>query len=162
VQYEVALDLATSPIKAAPGSVIGFAVWVSDPSVANSFKYGNSFQMPYGALWECAATLDDLALAEQTALSSAENEIQSFFLKQNYPNPFNPKTTINFGIESASHVILKVYDILGKEIRTLVEKDMEAGEYYIPFDAAGLPSGIYMYRIQTEEFSEVRKMILLE
>ncbi|MBD3288779.1 hypothetical protein GF337_08260, partial [candidate division KSB1 bacterium] len=47
VQYEVALDLATSPIKAAPGSVIGFAVWVSDPSVANSFKYGNSFQMPY-------------------------------------------------------------------------------------------------------------------
>lgn len=165
VQYEAAFDLASSPIKTIPGSIIGFAVSISDPSVANSFKYGNSTQWPWGAFWECAAPLGDLILTEQTTVRTADDDISrpnASFLDQNYPNPFNPKTTIHFGIQATEHVILRVYDTLGKEIKTLLNKKVDAGEYYIPFDATGLTSGIYFYRIQTNEFTVVRKMILLQ
>ncbi|MCW8809363.1 MAG: T9SS type A sorting domain-containing protein [Ignavibacteriaceae bacterium] len=79
---------------------------------------------------------------------SEENTINRFFLKQNYPNPFNPTTTIQYEINSRQFVTLKVYDVLGKEIGTLVNEEKSTGEYEVEFDATGLSSGVYFYQLR--------------
>ncbi|NWG27842.1 MAG: T9SS type A sorting domain-containing protein [Ignavibacteriaceae bacterium] len=83
-------------------------------------------------------------------------------LKQNYPNPFNPSTKIQYALNIRQYVTLKIYDLLGREITTLVDEEKEAGNYIIQWDADGLPSGIYMYRLQTEKQSIARKMLLIK
>ncbi len=85
-----------------------------------------------------------------------------FELSQNYPNPFNPSTTIKFSIPEGSNVSLKIYNSLGQEIKTLINRFMEAGVHKVNFDAAGLNSGMYFYRINTGEFNQVRKMTLIK
>jgi hypothetical protein len=84
-----------------------------------------------------------------------------YILYQNYPNPFNPITTIKFSIPDRSSVTLKVYDMLGNEISTLVNEDKHRGVYHESFNASGLASGIYFYRLQAGEFAETKKMVLL-
>ncbi len=94
--------------------------------------------------------------------------VTEFMLKQNYPNPFNPSTTINYTISAASAIVksnrvtLKIYDVLGRKIKTLVNKIQNPGNYSIKFNAANLPSGIYYYKLTTGSFSETKKMILLK
>jgi len=85
-----------------------------------------------------------------------------FILDQNYPNPFNPVTNLEFGISKLGFVSLKIYDILGKEIATLVNENLNPGTYKYTFDASDLTSGIYFYRLQVGKFSETRRMILLK
>jgi hypothetical protein len=87
-----------------------------------------------------------------------------FSLGQNYPNPFNPSTKIKFTIPSVGTrhgVSLRVYDVLGREVRTLVNEELEPGSYERTFDASGLASGIYFYRLEARGFSETRKLLLL-
>ncbi len=86
----------------------------------------------------------------------------SFSLNQNYPNPFNPTTTINFTLANKSHVSLKVYDLLGKQVAELVNAEKPAGEYNVQFNATNLPSGIYAYRLEAGNFVSVKKMILMK
>jgi hypothetical protein len=86
----------------------------------------------------------------------------SFALEQNYPNPFNPSTKISWQSPVSSWQTLKVYDILGNEVATLVDEYKPAGTYEVEFDAAGLSSGIYLSRLQTGSFVETKKMILLK
>jgi hypothetical protein len=86
----------------------------------------------------------------------------SFSISQNFPNPFNPSTKINYEIPEKSKVNLKVYDILGNEIVTLVNNENQLGRYEVEFHAADIPSGVYFYRIQAGNFVETRKMILLK
>jgi len=83
-------------------------------------------------------------------------------LYQNYPNPFNPITSIEYSIPLDSHVSLKVYDILGNEVATLVNESILPGSYQVSFDASGLASGVYFYRLQTGIYSQSRKMIILK
>ncbi|MFZ1289011.1 MAG: T9SS type A sorting domain-containing protein [Melioribacteraceae bacterium] len=106
-----------------------------------------------------------------TNIKEIENfKIQNKFeLRQNYPNPFNPNTKISYSIPnvassfSSSQIVqIKVYDILGKEISTLVNEQKSAGNYEVNFNAENLPSGIYFYKLQVGEFSEIKKMILLK
>ena len=85
-----------------------------------------------------------------------------FRLDQNYPNPFNPVTTIRFALPQYSQVSLKIYNMAGAEEISLVNKVFEAGEYEINFDARNLPSGVYFYRLITEEFVQTRKLLLLK
>jgi len=85
-----------------------------------------------------------------------------FELLQNYPNPFNPITTISYQIPEPAFVIIKVFDVLGNEIATLVNEEKIAGSYEAEFDGSGLTSGIYYYRITAREFSQTRKMILVK
>ena len=85
-----------------------------------------------------------------------------FELFQNYPNPFNPSTTINFVIPKSSFVNLKVYDVLGNEVATLVNEEKPLGTYQLNFDASSLASGIYFYKIQAGSFVQTKKMILLK
>ncbi|MDP3581044.1 MAG: CHRD domain-containing protein [Ignavibacteria bacterium] len=91
----------------------------------------------------------------------------SFELSQNYPNPFNPETTIRYKIQAASNVSLKVYDVLGREVATLVNEYKQAGNYKVKFNVetrhgASLQSGIYFYRIHANGYSETKKMILIK
>jgi hypothetical protein len=83
---------------------------------------------------------------------------EGFSLSQNYPNPFNPATTIAFSVPSSGHVTLAVYDLLGRQVATLVDRQMSPGSYETRFDAAGLPSGMYIYRLVSGSYTETRKM----
>lgn len=83
-----------------------------------------------------------------------------FSLGQNYPNPFNPVTTISYQLSAASHVTIKVYDVTGREVATLVAGEMHPGTYEVRFDAAGLASGTYFYRLTAGAFTATRRMIL--
>jgi len=86
----------------------------------------------------------------------------SFELDQNYPNPFNPTTTISYQISAPSHVTLKVYNVLGKEVETLVNGFKNAGKYHVQFDGARLASGVYLYRIIAGKYSETKKFLLIK
>jgi len=85
-----------------------------------------------------------------------------FRLEQNHPNPFNPATRIGFEVKEPCRVILKVYNMLGREMKTVVDEPYLPGQYEIRFRASGLASGIYFYRIQMGDFSAVRKMAVVE
>jgi len=85
-----------------------------------------------------------------------------YSLEQNYPNPFNPATTITFQIPETGIVTLKVYDVLGNEVATLVSKEKPAGNYEIEFDGTNLPSGIYFYQLRAGSFVQTKKMVLMK
>jgi sugar lactone lactonase YvrE len=94
-----------------------------------------------------------------------ENEpgiVAKFELKQNYPNPFNPETTIKYSLAHSSNVVLKVYDMLGREITTLVSAQQGAGNYSVKFNASNLASGMYIYRLQADGVTLSKKMLLLK
>ena len=82
-------------------------------------------------------------------------------LHQNYPNPFNPSTTIRYGLPSRSHVTLTVFNTLGQQVATLVQGEQEAGYHEVRFDASGLSSGVYFYRLQAGDFVQTRRLLLL-
>ncbi len=108
-----------------------------------------------------------------TTVVSVEDEIPDlptkFYLSQNYPNPFNPSTTIKFTIPNVERrasslysTTLKVYDVLGNEVATLVNKELLPGEYEVEFNAEGLPSGVYFYRLTAGSYSSTKKLLLLK
>ena len=107
-----------------------------------------------------------LAVLNENGLSAVEqiNDelVKEYSLDENYPNPFNPATKIRFSVPKTSDVNLLIYDILGNEIATLVNEVEQAGIYEVDFDASGLPSGIYFYRLTTPGFTQTKKMILLK
>ncbi len=86
----------------------------------------------------------------------------SFALYQNYPNPFNPTTTIMYDLPKKSHVVIAIYDVLGRDVRTLVNEDKPAGSYRLTFDAAALPSGVYLCRLAAGHFTFVEKIVLIK
>jgi hypothetical protein len=90
------------------------------------------------------------------------NNPVSFELSQNYPNPFNPSTLIKYSIPSAGNVKVSVYNIKGELVKTLVNQYQETGNYSIKFDGNGLPSGIYLYKVESGNFNQVKKMVLLK
>ena len=99
------------------------------------------------------------------SLTSVQNQssvLTSFRLLQNFPNPFNPNTKINYSIWQQSFVTLKVYDLLGREVATLVNEEKPAGEYEVDFIGSNLSSGVYFYQLQAGNFIETKKMILLQ
>lgn len=85
-----------------------------------------------------------------------------FSLIQNYPNPFNPITTITYHLTKSGHVSLIIYDLLGKEIETLVSESQNRGKYQVIFDANGLVSGVYIYRLQTKDAVVTKKMVVMK
>jgi len=87
---------------------------------------------------------------------------EKFELFQNYPNPFNPSTTIEYALPKAGNVTLKIYDAIGKEVATLVNEMQEAGYYSARFDASKLSSGMYIYKLTSDKFKEVKKMMLMK
>jgi len=99
--------------------------------------------------------------ANATSVKQISSEIpESFSLNQNYPNPFNPVTVINYELRVSGFVMLKVFDISGREVSALVNEKQNAGTYSVTFDASNLSSGTYFYRLTKGDFSETKKMIL--
>ncbi len=87
---------------------------------------------------------------------------QKFALFQNYPNPFNPVTNIDFTVPVAQHVSLKIYDVLGREINTLVDEVKQPGGYTVRWDVSSHSSGLYFYRLRTSNFSDVKKLSVVK
>lgn len=86
----------------------------------------------------------------------------TFSLKQNYPNPFNPSTIISFQLPVNSQVSLKVFDVMGREVQTIVNDRLQAGTYESTFDGSGLNSGVYIYKLMTDGFTESKTMLLVK
>ena len=95
-------------------------------------------------------------------VNEVPNTPASYYLSQNYPNPFNPSTKINYSIAAAGIVTIKIYNILGREISTLVNEEKSAGKYEVNFNASALASGVYFYQIKAGGFVSSKKMILLK
>ncbi|HAP36871.1 MAG TPA: hypothetical protein DCQ28_13415 [Bacteroidetes bacterium] len=108
--------------------------------------------------------IDFIKLTKNTTTSVANNVVRptDFRLEQNYPNPFNPTTKITYAIQSSANVSLTVYDLLGKQIATVVNKKQESGNYSVYFDASNVPSGVYYYELRAGNFIETKKMIVLK
>ena len=88
--------------------------------------------------------------------------VNNFKLDQNYPNPFNPSTIISYSIPQNSFVTLKVYDVLGNEVATLINETKSAGKYDVNFNASNLSNGVYLYSIKTDNFKSTKKMLLMK
>jgi hypothetical protein len=112
-------------------------------------------------------------LSEMTSVPAegGSNDLpENFNLSQNYPNPFNPVTTIQLSLPSKSFVSLKIFDLIGREVATLVSEELSAGDYSRQWNALGMPSGVYFYRLQTHQtsggqagtFMETKKLVLLK
>jgi hypothetical protein len=97
-----------------------------------------------------------------TGVAQLPGIARSFKLEQNYPNPFNPSTMIEFSIPAESRVALKVYNILGQEVATLVNESLLAGNHAVKFDASRFATGVYLYRITAGSFVSTKKMLLLK
>ena len=111
---------------------------------------------------EIAATWNlDLGLVTSVTPVVA-NVPDKYSLSQNYPNPFNPVTKINFAIPKSGFVTLKVYDVLGREVSTLVNEIKNAGTYKVDFNASNLSSGMYFYKVSVNGFTDVKKMMLIK
>jgi len=104
------------------------------------------------------------AAAQSTVTPVTESRpVQSSFkLEQNYPNPFNPTTTISYQLSAVSRVSLKIYDVLGREVATIVDACQNVGTHAVTFNAGKLPSGVYFYRLNAGGLSSVKKMVVLK
>ena len=87
---------------------------------------------------------------------------KQFSLDQNYPNPFNPATRIRYALPEPASARLTIYDVLGREVSLLVDRQQAAGTYEVTFEAGDLPSGVYFYRLETGPFSEIHQMLLVK
>jgi hypothetical protein len=90
------------------------------------------------------------------------NLATAFALHQNYPNPFNPTTTIRFEVETHRHATLHIYDITGRVVKTLVDEQLQPGEYEVQWDASNVASGVYFYRLHAGDRQITRKLVLLK
>ena len=147
-------DISTKWVMTAAASineniyVSGGTFQICPPSVVKTVRVYNPAQ--------------DTLLALEIINRHNQQQPESFAISQNYPNPFNPSTTLKYGIPKESYITLKVYDILGREVATLVNKQQKAGYYEVDWNAANNSSGIYFYRIQAGDFAETKKMILMK
>jgi N-acetylneuraminic acid mutarotase len=135
------------------GGVNALAVSGSEVFVGGGFTLAGGIASTFIARWNSGTSR-----VEQLSPTAPK----TFLLEQNYPNPFNPSTTIRYQLPVASEVKLEVYDVLGKKIATLVNERQSAGSYQVVWNASGLSSGTYFYRLQAGTFVETKKMIMVK
>jgi hypothetical protein len=142
-------------------TVADTTVTLSTPLTANTVYYWRVNAMDTAGISAYSAVA---VFATGTTLNV--NEItelpKEFELLQNYPNPLNPTTIISYQLPVNSFVTLNVYDVIGREVRTLVNGPKASGSYTIQFDGSDLPSGVYFYRLRAGDFTSVKKLILLK
>jgi photosystem II stability/assembly factor-like uncharacterized protein len=126
----------------------------------NDLKYKEGPALLLAATYGRGCYTFDLSTLSSVGSSSLAAE--DFALHQNYPNPFNPSTVITYSLKKQSDVSLKVYDALGRETRTLVNKTQGAGTYTLRFEASELPAGVYYYKLIAGDYSDVKKMLLIK
>jgi hypothetical protein len=120
---------------------------------------------PGGVLWAGGSNTALLKFSEPVLVSVQERRTDSipakFSLEQNYPNPFNPETTISYEVSRRSHVVMKIFDLTGREVASLVDEVKEPGSYQVQWDARSMASGVYFYRLEAGSFKQTRKMTLV-
>ncbi len=129
----------------------------SNKSVRSLFNFNNNVYAGIGTLgaWKRSA--------EITAIQSISSELPAhYLLEQNYPNPFNPATSIKFSITNSSNVKIIIFDVAGKEIETLVNEELQAGTYQTTWNASAYTSGVYFYTLESQNFKESKKMLLVK
>jgi hypothetical protein len=144
---------------------VNLRVWLPPGTTSlNQFPIGTVVTNGYATLSDTIVGNNSTSYNFVFPVTSVKNEnnLINFSLSQNYPNPFNPSTIIKYSVPISGVVTLKVYNSLGQEIATLVNQEQNAGNYNITFDASKLASGVYMYRIQSGDFSLTKKMTLLK
>ncbi len=107
-------------------------------------------------------TIHDYPQTVSVEVNALAPKVYTYKLEQNYPNPFNPSTRIVYQVAAAGNVSLEVFDMLGRKVATLVNERKEAGEYSVNFNAQGLSSGVYFYRMQTDRFTQTKKLMLVK
>ncbi len=149
-----------------PNSVFGNG---GDVLSDNEYRIVGTLGQPFIGVAENPSNANSVGfwyLATHTRITDLEQTSsdvpKEFRLQQNYPNPFNPTTTIEFALPKQSNVTLKLFDILGREVATLVDAELESGVHKINFDGQDLASGIYFYRIHAEGFLKTKKLMLLK
>jgi len=153
-QYQISNSVVGSGGNKTSNANYTFNSTVGEPLIGKFVSATNQHQIGFWYVYQ------------QQTITAVEDELTTiptvFKLEQNYPNPFNPTTKIKFAVPEKSNVVIKIYDILGSEAATLVNQEMDAGSYENDFNAAGLSSGVYLFRMEAGNFVETRKMILLK
>jgi len=141
---------------------IGFVKGKGTTTEIQSYSYSDE-QLPVGKYSYRLKQVDFLGTYEYSNPINVDiNSLDEFVLDQNYPNPFNPSTMISFNLPQNAFVTLKVYDVLGNEVVTLVNEEKPAGSYEIDFNAAKLSSGIYFYTLRAGSYKQTKKLILMK
>ena len=166
LQVEITLNGATSAVGGELVDANGTVVDVNNSTGNNpftltapgpgSYTVNAGFKNPNPRRWD-SVTVD----INLTDIGEHHSNPTEYRLYDNYPNPFNPSTTIRYSIPEASFTSIKIYDVLGNEVSSLVNETKSAGTYAVEFNANDLSSGIYYYALQAGSFNETRKMILL-
>jgi GH18 family chitinase len=135
-------------------------------SISEKVSYINSKGMKGMMFWTLSQMMDGSSCPILETATSVEDTkasiITEYALYQNYPNPFNPSTVISYSLSKSNLVSLKIYDLLGKEIKTLINEQQNSGNYSVTFNARNLSSGIYFYKLQAGSFNQTKKFILLK
>jgi hypothetical protein len=153
-QYQI-----SNSVIGAGGKKTANTLYTFNSTVGESFtgKFVNTINQHQTGFWY---------VYQQQTITAVEDELTTiptvFKLEQNYPNPFNPSTIIKFAIPERSNVLIKIYDITGSEIATLVDEEMNAGWYKKDFNANSLASGVYLYRMQAGAYVSIKKMLLMK
>ncbi|MCZ7603620.1 MAG: T9SS type A sorting domain-containing protein [Melioribacteraceae bacterium] len=134
---------------------VRYAFFVDDVPGVSLFGYNSASD---GGYWNYS----EITFTAETSVADDDVLVNTFSLQQNYPNPFNPSTTIKYSVPQLSDVSVKVYDVLGKEVATLVDAQQAQGVYEVNFNAANLASGMYIYTIQAGSFTSSKKMLLMK
>jgi len=138
----------------ASGTIMSYCHFCNSTYLTNGFgpMPGDTIRLRFAQAQGCLIGIQNIS-----------SEIPSdYSLKQNYPNPFNPTTNIEFDLKNTSSVKLVIYDVTGKIVETLVNEKLEAGTYQVTFDASNLNSGIYFYKLTTDKFTQVKKMVFIK
>jgi hypothetical protein len=151
------------------GEYFGYGNDVKQGDIASFCNLSQAtYNYPAVSLWEYSQITHSYVWAEYTAawqvslVSNEPNTPIRYNLSQNYPNPFNPTTTINYTVPKNGFVTIKVYDILGNEVTTLVNEDKSVGNYSVQFNSSNLASGVYFYNMHAGNYVETKKLILMK
>jgi plastocyanin len=162
IKWVLGLGIHTTTSTTIPS---GAAIWDAPIAAATpTFSYAittagtYNYQCTFHSLFGMTGSF----VASPVGIQQTSEVVNTYKLSQNYPNPFNPSTIIKFSIPKSNFVTLKIYDMSGKEIETLVNSQMSQGSYNYTLNASDLSSGIYFYKIIAGDFSEIKRMVLIK
>jgi hypothetical protein len=142
---------------------VGFVAGNLNSNSPKNYSYLDKSAIQNGIYYYRLQQINNDGSSKFSQVASAKIDIPlTYTISQNYPNPFNPTTTINYSIPVPDKVTIKVYNILGDEVTTLVNEQKDAGRYQVTFNASQYASGVYFYRVQAGNFVQTKKMILLK
>ncbi len=163
-----ALGLESNGVLSNPGLESNYTLKAVSGAINKGIDLGTAYKFDKGGRLRPQMNGTDIGAYESMYVlkdngdNTGDQSPVKFDLSQNYPNPFNPSTQIRYSLATASEVTLKIYDILGKEVATLVNETKGAGDYQVQFDGSSLSSGVYIYQLKTASFVESKKMTLVK